>query len=212
MSRWVWRDGLPRFARYGCALYVLVFLLTACKFDTGGAQPDATGPAPPPAVEKTGPERPAPGGNDMPSVDLPQLPYGLNGDKGTFTPRHARCVPIKWLGPTDADLPSGATLEIIGIGFDPRGVVTLDSQQRCFGPCLHFSFRSVSKGNCQVPLVADKNANANHQETDLILSGVLKCPAAKRPACLTFEARIDRNRTSLHLIVEFPEPTPQDSS
>jgi hypothetical protein len=189
------------------ALLTTLVLLTACGNGAhgtsgGGAAssprspsqapsiqaPDTEISARPPAVEGTGPEKPAPGAKGDPSLTLPGMPYG-SGDDNRFvaeTPAAFRtvCIRVAWLG---LDLPDGVAVKITDVSIQQSSRVFTRASQNCSPLCVGgstpFTFSTTSASQCQVAV-----RMVGYGKAQLILAGTVKCVTATSRVCQDFAA------------------------
>ena len=158
-----------------------------------------------PAVESSGPERPAPPAKGQPSVNLPSLPVGSN-DNTADEKSVPHCVRVRWLG--DQDVPHGFTVVVTGIQIKPDGIFTL-GKTGCSTPACHqsgtsFSFSSEDN-SCYVTTIPQVYQSDDESNTaELFLSGRVVCPTGKQSACNDFAAKAKADVEPIRL---FP-PTP----
>jgi hypothetical protein len=187
-------------------LVVLALLMPACggrARDAGGdpastettdAPAEQPAAAPPqsavPPTEGTGPERPAPGVQAPPAIDIASLPIGRGSGGNEEAVR--QCVTVEWL---DSDIPDGISVVVTAIRVTPSGVFTVSrSGSGCRAPLCRSSFAfTADRDACSVPVVATGPAEAF---AELILDGQIRCPAG-RAACRDFAAKLDKRSIGL---------------
>jgi hypothetical protein len=173
-----------------CALVILTLLTVACRdLVDEGAGPDTGLSQAPPAVEGTGPERPAPARKGQPTINLPLLPYGSNGqttfESSSPAEFEMHCVPVEWLGDP---IPPGITIEVTDIQITPSGVFMHPpggacGKNECHSTKVHLTFRTVSESRCSVAVQPVGYGKAN-----LILKGRATCAAGNQKLCNDFAA------------------------
>ncbi|HEY0542672.1 MAG TPA: hypothetical protein VGD53_30215 [Actinoallomurus sp.] len=162
---------------------------------------DAATPQSTPAVEGTGPERPAPAGEaPPPAIHIASLPVGGGADDDTAT---HQCVRVSWLGPR---IPEGVSIVVTAVRIEPVGVFA-QSPSGCGGPLCRVSFAFAASGDtCTVPVTAEGSPGSTAR---LYADGAVRCPQGSQAMCRAFAATAPRQ--SIELVV--PEaPPPVDSS
>jgi hypothetical protein len=164
---------------------------------------DAATPQSTPAVEGTGPERPAPAGEaPPPALHIASLPVGRGGGDDTAT---HQCVGVSWLGPR---IPEGVSIVVTAVRIEPAGVFA-PSSSGCGGPLCRASFAFAASGDtCTVPVTAEGSPGST---TRLYVDGAVRCPQGSQAMCRAFAATAPRQ--SIELVVpEAPPPVDPSSS
>lgn len=163
-------------------------LLCACGSQRAGEGAGATSTLPEsaasaePSVEPTGqPEKPQPPGGGGPSIPVPTLPVGGDGDDSEVH----QCVIVNWLG--DSAVPKNVSVLVQAIQITPAGV--FDKGAGCGGTTAcggGFAF-TAARTKCSVAVTA----KAEHGRTArLSLGGVLRCPTGQERMCREFAGTI----------------------
>lgn len=193
-----------RFIR-GALILALVTTLAACGGDgsgDGAVDPTTEPSAGTPSAEGTAPERPAPGGDNNPAIELAGAPAGNGGstpnDDGTL------CVDVRWLGDRDdADLGEG-------IAFAVSEVRLAGAEQADYScpddPCQGFTFDS-NTDNCVHAV------RPGESEGTLSLYGRILCSAPAQD-CADFRSRLQTRSIPIPAAhnggEESEEPTPTE--
>lgn len=184
-------------------LVALALLMFGCGHPSSGSSSpaEAATPQSTPAVEGTGPERPAPVGEaPPPAVQIASLPVGGGADDDTAT---HQCVGVSWLGPR---IPEGVSIAVTAVRIEPAGVF-VRSPSGCGAPLCGASFAFAAGGDtCTVPVTAEGSPGSTAR---LYADGVVRCPPGSQAMCRAFAATAPRQ--SIELTVP-DAPSPADSS
>jgi len=195
-----------RLALGGSILAVLALLVAACEdftLDTTG-QSSAPLPSKEPAVEGTGPERPAPGGKNPPAIKLPSLPAGSN-DNTASDLSSPHCVKVSWLGPDI--IPPGISIEVTDVDIEPpdsfEKIPPACGRPICDDPKKPFAFDSANR-QCYLTV----RAMAPDVEATLTMVGSVRCAVAAQASCASFVADSQERAEPINL---FGPPAEEDS-
>jgi hypothetical protein len=164
---------------------------------------DAAAPRSTPAVEGTGPERPAPVGEaPPPAIRIASLPVGGGVEDDTVT---HQCVRASWLGP---HIPDGVSIVVTAVRIEPRGLFA-QAPSGCDGSLCRASFAFAASGDtCTVPVTAEGSPGSTAQ---LYVDGAVRCPRGSQAMCRAFAATAPRQSIEL-TVPEAPSPVDSDSS
>lgn len=184
--------NVPRMARLGPLLGLLVLLLVACGKDatvtgSNSTAPNSTAPTSDltasPRAEGTGLESPQPRANGGVSVSVAPLPIGDGSIVGTNNNGNDECINVAWLG----QLPPGVVLKVTSVEvvdgpFTAVDVATAGCPGSASPACVGFQLRAANNGTGSCSAGVEWTGTPA-TEGSLKLVGELSCPQADSAKC-----------------------------
>jgi hypothetical protein len=180
-----------RILRHGTVLVLFALLMVACgKSDGPGGSSEATQlpatatDAATPAIEGSGPEEAAPGGNGGPAVKTASLPIGGGADDSWV---RQQCIGVGWLGGEKTHLGEEASVKVTKVRTDRPNLFKPSSFDCPSEPCDSFTFDSDSDVCYAAITIAEKASGSAH----LFLDGQVVCLSRQQQSCEDFANRLE---------------------
>jgi hypothetical protein len=201
------RSRSVRILRHGPVLVLFALLTVACSNggnssgNSGATEAPATATdAATPAVEGSGPEQPAPGGNGGPAVKTASLPVGGGADDSSV---RQQCVGVSWLGAEKTHLGEEAAVKVTEVRTDRPDLFKPASFNCPNEPCDSFTFDSDTDVCYAAIAIAGKASGSAR----LFLDGRVICRSGQQKLCESFASRLEGKA----IPISAPGASPADS-
>jgi hypothetical protein len=199
-----------RILRHGPVLVLFALLTVACGTSgnpgdkSGGSSAAPEAPATvtaTPAVEGSGPEQPAPGGNGGPAVKTASLPVGSAGADDPSV--RQQCIGVSWLGGEKTHLGEEASVKVTKVRTDRPDLFKPASFNCPNEPCGSFTFDSDTDVCYAAIAIAEKASGSAR----LFLDGRVVCRSGQQKLCESFASRLEEKAIK----ISAPGGSPTDS-